>query len=536
MRVAVNTASRYGNQAFSLALGIFLPPYLLHHLGPEMLGLQVLAMQALQFCLMIGTAYSRGYTRFAAVHHARGDYAAMNQTLGRGVTLTLLIAGVGGLITLVLVALADRALGLDGEVLRVGRWVILIVGLGYVFDQVTELWGAMLFMAQKFYIQALAQLVAKAMAAVGVVLLFEYGKPSMIGWVLLTVGSTVLVKCLMVVPAGWQGVPEAKLRPVAPRGAEFWEMTRFSAASLVAGLGFLLYYGSSAIIITNLPELGAGKIMHYSLGQRWDTYIRDGVLALASAVTPVFTSLFARGAMVELRGAFLRTSRHSLLLGMLPCVLMLVDADRFIGLWVGREYVVDSALILRISMVNVLISIPAIVGFEALLGVGRIGKVAWMTVFGGGANIVLSILLVKAGLGLAGIAIATLLTWGVVTCLYIMGLVGGALQISAREFGRESLLRPILAGLPLAAAAVAIRSVWPPPTWPALLIEWTLCGLVYLGLVYGVGLNPLERAYLARVSREKLADLGLANGGAAGKPMDGTKQAQGTTPSAGKND
>ncbi len=509
MRVAVNTASRYGNQVFSLAVGVFLPPYLLSHLGAEMLGLQVLAMQALQFCLMIGTAYSRGYTRFAAVHHARGDYAAMNETLGRGVTLTLLVAGVGGLITLALVTFADRALGLNGEVLRVGRWVILIVGLGYVFDQAMELWGAMLFMAQKFYVQAVAQIAARALAVVGVVLWFEYGQPSMIGWVILTVGSTMLVKSLLVVPAGWRGVPEAKLRPVAPRGEEFWEMTRFSAASLVAGLGFLLYYGSSAIIITNLPELGSGKIMHYNFGQRWDTYIRDGVLALASAVTPVFTSLFARGATVELRKAFLRTSRQAMLLGLLPCVLMFFFAEPFINLWVGRAYVAEdplmghayvaeTALILKISMVNVLISIPAIVGFEALLGLGRIGKVAWMTVFGGCANIVLSILLVKAGMGLAGIAVATLVTWGVVTCLYIMGLVGAALRVTVREFAKESLLRPILAGLPLAAGAMALHWLRPPASWPALLLEWTACGLVYLGAVYGLGLNPSERASLTR--------------------------------------
>lgn len=509
MRVAVNTVSRYGNRAFNLVVGFFLTPYLLARLGQEMLGLQVLATQALQFCLMVGTACSRGFTRFAAVHHARGDYASMNQTLGRGVTLTLLMAVVGGAVTLGLVALADWALGLEGEVLRVGRWVILMVGAGYIFDQVCELWGAMLFMSQRFYVQEVALLAGRALAVVSVLIWFEWGTPSMIVWVALTVGANFLVKTLLVIPGGRRGVPQARLRPVAPGGAEFWEMARFSVASLVAGLGFLLYYGSNSIIISHVNELGSGKIMAYNLGQRWDPMVRDIVLALASTLTPVFTSLYARGALGELRAAFLRTTRHSMLLGMFPCVLMLVFAEPFMALWVGQEYVADSAMVLKISMVNVLISVPAIVGFEALLGLGRIAGVAWMTVFGGTANIILAILLVKVWhWGLAGIAVATLVTWGVVTCFYIVGLVMRALEISLKEFVTDSLLRPFMAGVPLAAVSWMLVAWWRPEQRLTLVAQWSICGLVYLGSIFGLGLSPAERAGLLRVARSKWEQLG----------------------------
>lgn len=93
---------------------------------------------------------------------------------------------------------------------------------------------------------------------------------------------------------------------------------------------------------------------------------------------------------------------------------------------------------------------------------GLYGKPYWMTVFGGIANILLAVILVKVGgLGLAGIAIATLVTWGVVTCLYIVGLVCGALAISTRDFVFEALLRPLMAEIPLVAAAVACRWLLP---------------------------------------------------------------------------
>ena len=174
-------------------------------------------------------------------------------------------------------------------------------------------------------------------------------------------------------------------------GPEFKEMAGFSLAALFGTLGFLFYYASSSIVIAHVPELGTSKVLAYNLGQRWDPQVREIVLGFAASLTPVFTSLHAMRDRIGLRTSFLSSCRHALLLAMLPCLLLFSFASPFMTLWVGSSYASESSPILQLAILNVLISVPAIVGYEALVGLGRIGGVAWAMVAGGIFNIVLGI-------------------------------------------------------------------------------------------------------------------------------------------------
>src|SRR5205823_4063645 len=158
-------------------------------------------------------------------------------------------------------------------------------------------------------------------------------------------------------PAARRSIPVAALRCKPPTGEEFRKMTGFSVASLVGGLAFLLYYASSSIVISHLPSLGPSEVMAYNLCQRWDPQLRDVVLALADSLTPVFTVLHAEGDRSELRIAFLSGTRHALILAIFPCLLLFMCAEPFIALWVGRQYVIGSILVLKISVMNVLVSV-----------------------------------------------------------------------------------------------------------------------------------------------------------------------------------
>jgi O-antigen/teichoic acid export membrane protein len=508
MRVALNTGSKYASHASNLLIGFFLTPFLLNHLGAEMLGVQVIAIQALQYCTLLGVACSRGYSRFATVHYARRDFPQMNQTLGQGLSLTLALTVIAMLVIWVLSVYADRALGLSGEPLRIGRWVILIIGAGYVFDQFSSVWGALLFMTERLYVEHIAQLVARVIAAAGVVLLFTFSSASLLTWVALTVGSTIAIKLIYMIPSARRSVPAAAIGFKAPRGQAFRQMSGFSAASLVGGLGFLLFYASGPIIIANLPELGAGKVMAYNLGQRWDPQLREVVLAVAAALTPVFTSLYANGDYGALKRTFLVGTRRALLLSCFPCVILFVYATDFIRLWVGDEFASESGLVLRISIVNVWISVAAIVGYEALVGMGKIGRVGWLMVAGGIANVFLGIALASwLGLGLMGIALSTLITYSTFVCAYILFAVKTTLRISMGELIQSGVLSPFKTMLPLAATALTLRHLVPVQSWTALGLQWTGCFVVYLAAVVVAGLTGEERARVLMTLRNVVGAL-----------------------------
>ena len=301
MRVAINTGSKYASSAVSLLIGFFLTPFLLRHLGSDSLGLQVIGMQALQFCMLIGNACSKGCSRFATVQYARRDFKSMNRVLGRAFTLMLVIVAITACLVIVVTVFARELFGLEAQVLSSARWVILIIAAGCIFDQCFGVLESLLFMSQRFYLLDIAQISARILAVTLVVILARSGDLSVVGWVGVSVGAVVILKLLYVMPAALRSVPEARLHLQLPWGPKFKEMAHFSFASLFGTLGFLLYYASSSLVIAHVSSFGIGQVFQYNLGQRWDPQVRDLIMAYAAVLTPVFTTLHATGDTGSLR-------------------------------------------------------------------------------------------------------------------------------------------------------------------------------------------------------------------------------------------
>ena len=520
MRVAVNTGARYANRAVTLLVGFFLTPFLLARLGPDSLALQVIGIQALQFCMLFGNAFSKGYSRFATLHFARGDFDGMNRVLGSGLTLTAALAGLALLFIAILEVFAGKALGVEEHLVSSARWVVLIIGAGYIFDQLVGVFEAPLFVTQKFYVLEIGQVLSRVLAVLGVVLLFRITTPTIVGWVALTVACTVVLKLLYIIPAALRAVPQLRLRFHMPSGPEFKEMAGFSVAALLGSLGFLFYYASSSIVIAHVPELGTSKVLAYNLGQRWDPQVREIVFGFAASLTPVFTSLHAMRERIGLRSSFLSSCRHALLLAMLPCLLLFSFASPFMTLWVGSRYASESSPILQLAILNVLISVPAIVGYEVLVGLGRIGGVAWAMVAGGIFNIVLGVVLSSTfGLGILGVAISMLVSYSGAACSFILWSAMREVDVSFREFLSQVVIAPVSVWLACGVIAFGLQAYSAPRSWVALGAESVVSAGIFLAGVYAIVLSAGERANLLTVIRAVFTKIRRYTFGAPPEPV-----------------
>jgi O-antigen/teichoic acid export membrane protein len=520
MKVAVNTSARYANRAVTLLVGFFLTPFLLARLGPDSLALQVLGIQALQFCMLFGNAFSRGYSRFATLHFARGDFDSMNRVLGSGLTLTAALAGLALLFIAILEVLAGKALGIEEHLVSSARWVVLIIGAGYIFDQLVGVFEAPLFVTQKFYVLEIGQVVSRVLAVLGVVLLFQVTTPTIVGWVALTVAFSVVLKLLYTIPVALKAVPQLRLRFHMPSGPEFKEMAGFSLAALLGTLGFLFYYASSSIVISHMPELGTSKVLAYNLGQRWDPHVREIVLAFAASLTPVFTSLHAIGDRTGLRSSFLSSCRQALLMAMLPCLLLFSFARPFMTLWVGSNYAGESSQILQLAILNVLISVPSIVANEALVGLGRIRRVAWAVVAGGILNIILGVVLSGTfGLGILGLAISMIVSYSGAACTFILWSAMRELDVSCREFLSKVVIAPVCVWFPSVALAFGLQMYNAPRSWVVLGVESVLSAGIFLAGVYAIVLSTGERLYLLTTTRAVFTRLKRHTFGAPPEPV-----------------
>ncbi len=496
-RIFVNTITKYINRFIFLATGFFITPYLLGHLGQERLGLYVLAYQFMAYCLLVQDSANQGVTRFATVYHADNKISKMNQALGWGFSMMLVLALISGVVIAVAARYPRLIFGVSHELSTDTTFVILICGAGAIIATIVNLWKASLFIQQKFYVTDIAGIISRLLAVFLVVLFFELYFPSILVWVSLLVGLNLLIELFFVVPIAVRSLPEMKIKPVWVGIRESLPIVNFCVMNFIGIIGWLLYFSSDSIIISNLKELGPGKIIIYNIGQRWDPHIREIVLALIVAMAPLLTKLVVSGDIEKLKKTFFRGLRYSLIIGLLPIGILYTYANEFLSIWINPSIALEAAPVLRITMLNIIFSIPMLMSYQVFIALGKIKWVALLTILGGIVNIVLSIVMVKVfDLGIWGVGLSTFITLGCKDIIFSWLFIHLYLGISFKQFYLDGVGRSFYGIVGSLVIGYALKWFWIPDNWYVLIIQFAFCFLVYSFLTYFFSLTEEDRGKL----------------------------------------
>ena len=504
--IAINTGSRYVSTVVSTAVLFFLTPFLIRTLGKELLGLQTLAGQALQFVGLLGASLSISYNRSATTHYSRGEFAVMNEDLGTGFWFSVFTGMIFAVGSLVVALFAQPFFSLSDRIVPVARMVILITGLSTSLSILSDVWLSPLYMAQRFFWREIANIIAVVGSAIAVVIAFAVGHPSIIVWVLLSNGFRLIIGYALLIPVAQRLVPE--FRPnfrLTNIYARCRKLMAFGIFGFIGGLGYLLYYATDSILITNLHGLGTPMIVDYNVGQRWGPMVRMMVLGFAGTLTPALTALVATGEQARLHRAVLAATRYSLALALFPCVVLSVYSAPLLATWVGPDFVARSSPVLVITMLGTLMSVPAIVGYEALVAYGRIGLAATASLVGGVLNVLLGVVFVKyLKLGLLGVALASFVTLSCRNALFSPILLLRVSKLGPKAYFGEGHLRPLLGALPLLLFAFMLRSFWAPDRLWLVFLHFASCLLVYAFSVWFLTFDHADRNRMSELTKEFL--------------------------------
>lgn len=405
----------------ALAVGMILTPFVLHRLGREMYGVVITVSAIYEYLSLLRGGINGALRRFVTLHHhagrieeARRFYAAgfwwgvlmRVIILGIGLVLAQGVAGylripessardatIGVMLIFVACVLADQATSFEIPIYATGR--IASISLIRAFTG----WGRLGLTVLAFALMSVT-LQTYSLAIVGADLLLM---------ILLGARAQRSGVVRSVIPAPTLGAPELRST-----------IFRYGGLAMLAQAAAILYVATDNLLIGRI--YGAGAVTQYSLGTRWTPIIIGFLSATLSGLTPIFTSLEARGESARGRQALTRvvalTSALAVPAFLVPCVI----GDLFLVNWVGPEY--RSSHQYMIAML-----VPAAIEgalaplWMALLARGRIGWIAAADIIGAVANVLISLFLALVlKLGLLGFALGN-------TCAYL---------------GKNLLLRPIV--------------------------------------------------------------------------------------------
>jgi O-antigen/teichoic acid export membrane protein len=333
-RALKNVASSWGNLAVNIAVGFFLYPVILHHLGDDASGLWILIFSLTGYYGIFDFGIRSSLIRFVSKFQATGD----KEELARLINTSLFTYTILGLILMVPTALGsfyvDRLFTVPPAFLSDARILFFMVGASLALGFPLGMSGGILEGLQRFYLLNWTNIVATLMRAVLIVYVLRHGF-GLLSVALITVSlplvasavRAVIAQHFLAIQYAWRYVDRNSLKQVF----------NYGSVTFMIIVAARLRFKSDAIIIGHF--LTAAAITHFSIGARLVDYAGETVSSLAQIFTPMSSQFHAVGDYDRLRKIFISGNRACAFVMFPICVSLVVMGKSVIEAWVGPRYV-----------------------------------------------------------------------------------------------------------------------------------------------------------------------------------------------------
>ena len=193
-----NTIVGWFEMAILLASGLIIPPMLLASLGKEGYGVWLLVGQVTAYLPILDLGVSSSVGRFVAKYNAKKDYGGLSRIISSSMFLFLVSSIFVIIITLIIWPNFSKFFNLSQEYFNIGRWLILLTGLGIAIDFPFRIGKGILQGIHRFDLMYLFRAFGAFLRLLFIIVLFGFLKcESLIILGVLAIGITILTDVII---------------------------------------------------------------------------------------------------------------------------------------------------------------------------------------------------------------------------------------------------------------------------------------------------------------------------------------------------
>jgi O-antigen/teichoic acid export membrane protein len=443
--IVLNSAFNWANMAVQLVTAYFLSPVLVHGLGEGRYGEWATIEQLLAYLTLFDLGISNAIVRFVARFDESRDPRMVNRIFNTSLAALSTASAVGLAIVAVMLAPVFGPLpivgGMDGD----ARWMAGLLAVNIAIQLTLGVFPALLNALGKFPALNTVRITRQVVQA-GLLAAAVGG-----GGRLAQIAGIVLAMCVAEhVVLTWlahRAMPGLRVSASFVGWDAFHEIRGYGLKAFVIQLANRVSFQSDSLVIRWAWPQEA--VTHFVVGGRLVEYAKLSILAMTQVLTPTASVLFERGDRQAIRSLLLNGTR----LVTYPAVLLqagfMVLGAPFLQLWMGPTIAEASGPVLWILSLPLAIVLATAIAGRILYGVGDLRLLSVMSAGEAGANLVLSLLLVRS-FGIKGVAWGTAIPSGLCAAALLFYTCRKQ-EVSLVELVRQSLLGPCsLVLLPLA--------------------------------------------------------------------------------------
>jgi O-antigen/teichoic acid export membrane protein len=476
-QILKNVGSSWSALGINVIVGIFLSPFILHHLGDAAFGIWVLIFSVTGYYGLFDLGIRSSIIRYVSKYTATNDREALAQFVNTALFTYTCIGLVSMVLTALLSSSVEHFFKIPPELHSQARVLLLLVGASVSVGFPLGVFGGMLEGLQRFYILNWTSIGA-TLARAALIVYFLHRGYGLITVALLTVGLPVISSVL-------RGIIVFRLCPM-PLGLQYVDRAAFRHMAHYGSTTFLVLVASRLRFRTD--ELVLGTMMStvavtwFNIGARIVDYAHEFVSSLAQVFVPMSSQSEATGNLDRVRKIYIAGNRVCAFLTFPITAILILFGKHIIRIWVGTRYVPNSYPVLVVMIIPFAFMLAQAASTRILFGLGRHQTMAAITVIEGVANLILSIALVRP-LGIVGDALGTAIPLSFTCLVFLPRHMKKQIGVPVGTFLREAFTLPMLLTLPLVAALWLANRYF----YPRNLIQLTLETLA-VSSIYGVGL------------------------------------------------
>jgi O-antigen/teichoic acid export membrane protein len=446
-----NVGSSWFALGVNVAVGFFLSPYIIHHLGDDAFGLWVLIFSITGYYGLFDLGIRSSIVRYVATYSARHDHTELNRLISTAIVTYSGIGAVAFLITLTGSYYLDSIFRVAPDFLRTARLLFLLVGSAIALGFPMGVFGGILEGLQRFHLLNFTSISATVLRALLIVVALRHGYGLL---------AVALATVLMPLVSGLiNAIVVFRILPLRIRLANMSReslrrIATYSSSTFIIIVAARLRFKTDAVVIGTFVSSAA--ITYFTIGSRLVDYAGEVVNGLAQVFVPMASKSDATGDLAGLRKIFVAGNRACALIIFPMAVILIILGKSVIQVWVGARYIATSYPVLLVLVVPTTLMLAQSASGRVLFGMAKHKTLAIVTLLEGSSNLLLSIFLVRR-FGVLGDAVGTAIPLLCTTLFFLPRHLCRVLQLRLGVYLREAFLLPLLLCLPLTAVLLLLR-------------------------------------------------------------------------------
>lgn len=472
-----------------IAIGLFMTPFLLHHVGTRQMGMWMLVGSFTGFYGLLDFGITSAVSRYLTLGFTRNDVKACNSYASIGFYIFLAVGSVAAVISFVIALIIYLVYNKSVDDIGVMSWVVVILGINFMIDFPLRVFSGIITGCLRHDLNNVRQLIFRILGAgltFGIV--YHGGKiiEMSLGGFLMSVLSAISFYWL-----AKRVFPQLHLSPKSVRREDFKPLFNYSFFTALASITDALRFRISGIVIAGF--LSIEVIAHYGIATTLVSYFQQTMGHCTMWLTNWFTRLDAKDDREAIRKHAMFAYKITVLLATFIAFGMIFWSESFITRWVGPKFLdaYDSLVLLTLGMMFAMWQSPTTRVLYATANHHYYSAVNAVDAF---LNVTLTLVLVPR-YGMVGVAIGNCAAMLVTKMFILPQVIIRILKISNLDYWGNL-------GTALAKSCLCLllpywitqRLVVPEFKW--LLINGAICALLYFPSAFLLILSKEERSKL----------------------------------------